>query len=195
MELDNLDIKILKKLQENSRLSYNEIAKHVHTSTPTVKSRVERLLKLGVIEAFTIKINHEKLQDANFLIALLEVKPEHVQEKITELSAIDEIEEIIETASTPALILKINAENPFTIKDKINPSHIEALHLLPAKQITQKQHIALKPARIKLTCDYCHKEITDLPASAKIDDEHYYFCCNTCKTAFLDKYNTLKKRI
>lgn len=49
VELDNLDIKILAHLLENGRRSFQEIAKSCLTSVPTVKSRVDRLLELGVI--------------------------------------------------------------------------------------------------------------------------------------------------
>ena len=49
VELDNLDVKILTHLQGNSRKSFQEIAKSCLTSVPTIKSRVDRLVELGII--------------------------------------------------------------------------------------------------------------------------------------------------
>jgi hypothetical protein len=45
--------KTLTHLKSNSRESFQEIAKCCLTSVPTVKSRVDRLLELGVISKFT----------------------------------------------------------------------------------------------------------------------------------------------
>ncbi len=58
IELDNFDVKILTHLQNNSRKSFQEIARSCLTSVPAVKSRVDRLLELGVISKFTIDIDN-----------------------------------------------------------------------------------------------------------------------------------------
>ncbi|MDW7727975.1 MAG: winged helix-turn-helix transcriptional regulator, partial [Candidatus Methanoperedens sp.] len=61
MELDNLDVKILGHLLEDSRKSFNEIAKNCLTSVLTVKSRVDRMVELGIIRKFTVDVDNTKL--------------------------------------------------------------------------------------------------------------------------------------
>ena len=59
MKMDNTDIKILKELQQDSRLSIREISKRVNLSPPSVTERIRKLEDSGVIEGYTIKINEE----------------------------------------------------------------------------------------------------------------------------------------
>ncbi len=50
--MDNLNIKILKCLQENARLSNAEIGRRVGISSPAVSDRIKKLEDAGVIEAY-----------------------------------------------------------------------------------------------------------------------------------------------
>ena len=61
MKIDNTDIKILKELQQDSRLSIREISKRVNLSPPSVTERIRKLEDSGVIEGYTIKINERAL--------------------------------------------------------------------------------------------------------------------------------------
>lgn len=55
--LDDLDVKILEKLMEDSRRSLRSIAKELRTPTSTIHERVKRLLKLGIIKRFTAELD------------------------------------------------------------------------------------------------------------------------------------------
>lgn len=59
--IDETDLKIIKELVRNSRLSFREIAKRLGISVGTVATRIARLEKEGVIRGYTALINHEKL--------------------------------------------------------------------------------------------------------------------------------------
>tara|TARA_Y100000310_G_C20375796_1_gene665678 strand:- start:42 stop:488 length:447 start_codon:yes stop_codon:yes gene_type:complete len=61
MELDATDKDIINLLVENSKLSYRDIAKNVKISAATALNRIKRLEKDGIIDKFTIKIDHEKM--------------------------------------------------------------------------------------------------------------------------------------
>ncbi|AAK79435.1 Lrp/AsnC family leucine-responsive transcriptional regulator [Clostridium acetobutylicum] len=61
MKLDEIDILILRELQNDSRLSIRELSKHVNLSPPAVTERVRRLEDNEIIEGYTIKINKKKL--------------------------------------------------------------------------------------------------------------------------------------
>ena len=51
MKIDNTDIKILKELQLDSRLSIRELSKRVNLSPPSVSERIKKLEDNGVIES------------------------------------------------------------------------------------------------------------------------------------------------
>lgn len=61
MKFDEIDMMILKELQEDSRLSIRELAKRINLSPPSVTERVRKLEGEGIIEGYTIKINKKKL--------------------------------------------------------------------------------------------------------------------------------------
>ncbi|MBD5639630.1 Lrp/AsnC family transcriptional regulator [Clostridium botulinum] len=61
MKIDNTDIKILKELQQDSRLSIRELSKRVHLSPPSVTERIRKLEDNKIIEGYTIKINEKAM--------------------------------------------------------------------------------------------------------------------------------------
>lgn len=52
--MDNLDREILNILRRDARTPYTEIADQVGTSEGTIRNRVERMVKSGVIDRFTV---------------------------------------------------------------------------------------------------------------------------------------------
>ena len=59
--IDHTDQQILICLQKNSRMQWQEIGKIVHLTGQAVATRILRMQDNGVIEAFTVNLNHEKL--------------------------------------------------------------------------------------------------------------------------------------
>lgn len=59
--LDPTDLEIIKLLSQNSRMQWREIGEVVHLTGQAVKNRIDRLESLGIIEGYTVRINHEKL--------------------------------------------------------------------------------------------------------------------------------------
>ena len=55
--LDDLDIKVLKKLQENGRTKRNELAEAVNLSIPSLSERLKKLEENKVIEGYYTKLN------------------------------------------------------------------------------------------------------------------------------------------
>jgi len=61
MELDDVDIKILRELLKNARLSYRAIADRVGVAIGTVISRIKRMEEDDLIMGYSAVLNHEKL--------------------------------------------------------------------------------------------------------------------------------------
>src|SRR5919197_2731285 len=56
--IDALDRKILSLLVEDGRRTYDDIARRVSLSAPSVKRRVDRLRRSGALEGFTAVVDH-----------------------------------------------------------------------------------------------------------------------------------------
>jgi Lrp/AsnC family leucine-responsive transcriptional regulator len=55
--LDDLDITILKKLQEKGRTKRNELAEAIGLSIPSLSDRLKKLEENGIIEGYYAKLN------------------------------------------------------------------------------------------------------------------------------------------
>jgi DNA-binding Lrp family transcriptional regulator len=69
---DKTDVKILKVITEDARLSYRKIAKKIGVSTLTVLSRMKKMEENGVIKGYSALIDHKQL--GLDMTAILEVK-------------------------------------------------------------------------------------------------------------------------
>jgi transposase-like protein len=49
---------------------------------------------------------------------------------------------------------------------------------------------------MNLKCDYCSEEVTrSRPYTVTAGSSHYYFCCRTCRKAYLDKYGSRLEKL
>ena len=61
MELDDTDVKIIKSLVSDARLSSRQIAKKSNVSIGTVLTRIKRMEKEGIVRGYSALIDHEKI--------------------------------------------------------------------------------------------------------------------------------------
>src|SRR5207249_7681529 len=57
VDLDPLDIRILKALQDDARLSFRGLSRQTRASVPTVSAHVHRLERLGVLDRKSTRLN------------------------------------------------------------------------------------------------------------------------------------------
>lgn len=79
-EIDELDRKILGKLQEDGRMSFREIAKQIDSTAVTVINRVDKMKEKGIVRGYTVDIDYRKI--GYHIVAAIEliVKGEHLKE-------------------------------------------------------------------------------------------------------------------
>ena len=61
IDLDKTDVAILKSLMDDGRKSFRAISREIKVSTPTVKSRYERLVNIGLIKSVKPEIDLSKV--------------------------------------------------------------------------------------------------------------------------------------
>jgi len=193
-ELDNLDVKILTHLQGDSRKSFQEMAKACLTSVPTIKSRVDRLIELGIIKKFTIDIDYSKLGIAEAIL-LINARPSAVSRIAKELLDMEEVKELYVTSdSDTGIVSRIagDMQHIQAIQDRINLTDVNNIRVLSVKDPFRKDAtIPLASSSIILTCAYCNKKVTGDAVRKKFDNKDYFFCCTTCQGEFEKKYTKL----
>lgn len=60
-KIDDLDIKIIKKLQKNARESFRDLADKLNVAEGTIYNRINKLQNLGIIQGYIPKIDFSKL--------------------------------------------------------------------------------------------------------------------------------------
>ncbi len=80
MEIDDVDITILREIQEDFRTSYRDMAKKLDLSVGTVHNRIKKLTEMGVIRKFTAVLDPEKLGFELTAIILMKVEGSHILE-------------------------------------------------------------------------------------------------------------------
>ncbi len=73
--MDAIDYKILMALKENGRRKASDISQEIHLSVSSVIDRIRKLESSGIISAYTIVMDDEKI--GNELTALMEISLEH----------------------------------------------------------------------------------------------------------------------
>jgi len=73
--LDETDVKILKRLLHDARMSYRKVAEEIGVSAPTVLARVNKLQGEGIIRSYSALLDHEKLgYDLTAIIDIIATK-------------------------------------------------------------------------------------------------------------------------
>ncbi|WP_326513518.1 Lrp/AsnC family transcriptional regulator [Clostridium intestinale] len=78
--MDEIDLKLIKLLQENARYSLKYLAKEVFLSTPAVSSRILKLEESGIIKGYSAQVNLPKLNYNIKAFINLEVSPKQKPE-------------------------------------------------------------------------------------------------------------------
>ena len=72
--LDPIDITVIRKLQEDARRPFKEIADACGVSTETIRNRFASLRKRGVIRGSTIIIDHRKTDQKHIVLIGIQVR-------------------------------------------------------------------------------------------------------------------------
>lgn len=106
--LDDKDKKILEMLIEDSRRPYREIAGETGLSESTVRKRVIKLQKEGVIEKFTVQICREEEKCILAFITIVPKSESEVKELLRETQIIPQCEEVYFLAGRCGVLIKVN---------------------------------------------------------------------------------------
>lgn len=89
--LDEIDLEIIRLLQENSRISFNEIAKKLGISVGTAYNRVKNLEEKGVLKGYTALVDPIKMGYGITAIILIQAEGAHLVEVEKEVAKLDNV--------------------------------------------------------------------------------------------------------
>ena len=115
--IDEIDIKILDLLQNNSRIKRNVVAEKIGLSLPSVTDRMNRLEENGTIESYITKLNHKLLgKDITAFIFVTSDSSAHYKDFISHANQTPGILECHSITGDGSHILKIRTENTSSLE-------------------------------------------------------------------------------
>jgi len=91
VDLDETDVKILEVLQDNCKVSYSSVSDMVGVPESTVRYRIERLEKRGVITNYIALIDPRKVGLSITAIMMIKVNPQEIRNVSDGLEVFEEV--------------------------------------------------------------------------------------------------------
>lgn len=106
----DIDQKILKELEANSRASNIEIAKKLNISEGTVRNRIQKLIGKKIIRRFTVEIS---TKEGFFAVVLVKSQSQvNTAIIVNKIKKIEGIKNVYEVAGEFDIIIEITTESP-----------------------------------------------------------------------------------
>ena len=114
MKIDNIDRKILRMLQENSKITNSYLSKQIGLSPAPTLERVRKLEKKGIISGYHAQLNLSKIGLGVSTFVLVSLKGHNKKNINIFLDKINKVNNVIEChhiTGTDDFILKVVSEN------------------------------------------------------------------------------------
>lgn len=118
--VDEVDLRILDVLKENSRLSFADIGRIIHLSQSAVRERVQRLEDKGVIGKYSLQLNHKKLGYELEAFILLKVFPGKLKIVIEKIKEFPEIKEAHRITGSQNIHIKVVIKDQLGLQELID---------------------------------------------------------------------------
>lgn len=109
--IDELDEKIIKALEENSRATYKELAEKLGVKESTIRKRVLSLIEKKIIKKFTIIVDSSKLGKNSIAIIGIEVEPSALLNAAQKLSEIPEAKFVATSTGDHMIMMEVWAKD------------------------------------------------------------------------------------
>lgn len=144
VQLDDVDVEILKILQKDCRVTLDQMSKMLNVPKSTLHYRIKRLEKQGVIEGYYAKINPAKLGKEYITVTLVRARygpgyHKKVGEKLAKLPGVWAVYFVL--GETDFIVLtRSNSRETFmkTLEQMINSKEIERTSTMVVTEIIKE---------------------------------------------------------
>jgi Lrp/AsnC family leucine-responsive transcriptional regulator len=109
--LDSVDLRILRMLARDSRLTLKEIARETGLSISGARRRVRKLQQIGVIEHYSVVIDPKKCGAGLLSFIKVDMNPADIDRLVSKLERRSEVLEIHRVTGENSLLIKARFEN------------------------------------------------------------------------------------
>jgi len=194
-KLDKTDLRILSALLEDARTTYAALARETNLTIPSIKTRIEKYTKTGLIEKFTIIIDENMIMQGTSMTFLLKVRPGELDRIAKELFESPYIANMSVTSGHYNLIIVTH-----NMRDKDKLAFIKQINTLPGDSVLELVssinletfmckpiELPKAPVNLFIRCDYCHREFSGEVFSKAILGRKRYFCSPICQEKYEER--------
>jgi len=105
--IDTLDMKIIRELQTDARKPVVKIAGEIGANEATVRKRIEKLIKNGYIQRFTVVLDYHKLGRVIKSFVGLRVQPARLKEIVDHLSKHPDVQVLYRTSGDIDIMVEV----------------------------------------------------------------------------------------
>ena len=192
--LDEADVRLIKELQADSRQSMRSLSGKLGISTPTVASKVQRLIDGGAIKSFSVILDSAAFGLKDY-VAEVRFQPRYQKEI---LRSMVEMHHALLTQDSRLIGLFSGTEKEAAVlyNRMCQVKGVTSVSLTPtvAYDVNSSRPSIESGARLSSACYYCRGDIGVSPVVENIGGKQRYFCCTSCSALYLQKYRELKNR-
>ena len=107
MSIDKLDLKIIGILNKDAGRPYRTIAKELEVSDATVRNRVNKMIKDGIIKQFNVLLDYHKLGRIIKTFVCLRIQPTKLKEITDHLSVNPDIHVLYRTSGDMDVLAEV----------------------------------------------------------------------------------------
>jgi DNA-binding Lrp family transcriptional regulator len=197
LKVDPIDVRILEALMDDGRASFTQIAKRTSLTTPTVSARMARMTKAGMIKKFVPILSPGSVIRGMAAVISLKVKSSSAERLANDLAKLPEVESVYITTGQ-GMTVKVALDGAAGLQTFLNRSMLARRGVSVASSqiitsVVKEEPAPILPASLtmNLRCDYCREEVSRArPYTMAAGPSRYYFCCKTCRNAYLDKFGS-----
>ena len=155
MKLDELDLRILKRLQENAKITNLQLSKDIGLSPAPTLERVKKLEVRGVIQSYHAIVNETKLElgiTAFVQVSLISQRENAIKKFTSEINKLTEVLECYKIIGKADYLLKLMVKDivayDIFVKEQLTP--IEEIKGLSSTMVISKdKHSKVLPYKYK----------------------------------------------
>jgi Lrp/AsnC family transcriptional regulator for asnA, asnC and gidA len=151
-ELDDKDKEILNILQENYRISYQELSRRIGLAASTIHNRVQNLINSGIIKRFDTLIDPLMVGFKTIAIIGLSVDPLKMEQVAQKISSFNNVQLVATTTGNHDMVARIIAKNEKELWKFIN-QEIKVIDGIKAEEMDVSSFIEIYKMTHKILFD------------------------------------------
>jgi Lrp/AsnC family leucine-responsive transcriptional regulator len=109
--LDEIDIKVIRRLMEQGRITWSELGAYLGMSAPAAADRVRRLEERGLIKGYAAIVDPEMLCGVTAFISVIVESTEKRDEFLAQVKKLTEVQECYHVAGNEDYLLKVRCRS------------------------------------------------------------------------------------